>query len=608
MKKIILIVILLFGLVCINNSFAADLTISTAQTFLSLDGSLSDADNLVNGVLTINGNLTIANGGSITCDDPMNNTSTGGCPITISASGNVTIQAGGSIHAENNSDGGSGGNITITAGGNITIQSNGINSSSRTTTAGSGNGGNITITASGSIDVQAGSIIAANSAGGGRAGDISITAYGTINADGLIASGPSTTVLATKLTEFVLQRGNTTQQGGKITIISNATTTPGITVSTAGVIVSQGEDPAADQVKLAACGITVNGLVASVAHKSNATNATPPAVILQSGQSILVNGQDLGGVGANQGRIRADYVIGEAYKAIKVDMFAKDNITVNGPPTGLIYAVTSDGGNATNQPSGTITAMSLAGGITASGKALQAASVKADGTINSGSIGGKINLDAKMDIDLSGGFIDARGASLGGGPQDGGDVIIRSYGGSIVSDTASVIDVRDGVTNLGTVTLTACNTIGFPPGNIYINSPGTPTKNTGVCSPAAPSLPNGVTLPNCELTLVTLSSFSATPSSKKVVIEWTTEAEIDNAGFNIYRAESRDGEYIQINDTLITGQGFATQGAVYEFVDTKVQNRKTYYYKLEDIDLNGTSTMHGPESATPRWIYGIFGK
>ncbi len=26
----------------------------------------------------------------------------------------------------------------------------------------------------------------------------------------------------------------------------------------------------------------------------------------------------------------------------------------------------------------------------------------------------------------------------------------------------------------------------------------------------------------------------------------------------------------------------------YEFVDKNVQNRKTYFYKLEDIDLNGT--------------------
>lgn len=607
MKKIILIIILFLGLVCINNSFAADLTISTSQTFASLDGSASDDDSTINGVLTVNGNLTIANGGSITCDDPQDNSGIGGCPISVSVSGNLIVQTGGSIHAENRSDGGSGGNITITAGGNVTIESNGINSSSRTTMAGSGNGGNISITASGSIDVQSGSIIAANSAGGGRAGDISITANGPINADGLIASGPSTTVLATKLTDFVLQRGNTTQQGGKITITSNTNNTPGITVSTTGVIVSQGEDPGADQVKLAACGITLNGLVASVAHKSNATNATPPVVILQSGTDIVVNGQDLGNTGTNQGCIRADYVIGEAYKAIKVDMFAMDNITVNGPAAGLIYAVTSNGGTATNQQSGTITAISVAGGITASGKALQAASITSAGNPNSGSIGGKINLDAKLDINLSGGSIDARGATTGGGPQDGGDVIIRSYSGSIVSDTTSVIDVTDGVTNLGTVTLTACNTIGFPPGNIYITS-GTPTKTTGVCSPAAPTLPSGVTLPNCEPTLVTLSSFSATPSSREVVIEWTTEAEIDNVGFNIYRAESRDGEYIQINDTLIIGQGTATQGAVYHFNDTEVQNRLIYYYKLEDIDLNGNATMHGPVRATPRWIYGIFGE
>ena len=54
--------------------------------------------------------------------------------------------------------------------------------------------------------------------------------------------------------------------------------------------------------------------------------------------------------------------------------------------------------------------------------------------------------------------------------------------------------------------------------------------------------------------------------------------------------------------SLIPAQGSSTQGASYEFVDTDVKNRKTYYYKLEDIDLNGTSTMHGPVSATPRLL------
>jgi hypothetical protein len=88
-----------------------------------------------------------------------------------------------------------------------------------------------------------------------------------------------------------------------------------------------------------------------------------------------------------------------------------------------------------------------------------------------------------------------------------------------------------------------------------------------------------------------------------VTLVWSTESEIDNAGFNLYRAESENGSYVKINTSLIPAKGSSTQGASYEFIENNVQNRKTYYYKLEDIDLNGTSTMHGPVSATPRLFY-----
>ena len=108
-------------------------------------------------------------------------------------------------------------------------------------------------------------------------------------------------------------------------------------------------------------------------------------------------------------------------------------------------------------------------------------------------------------------------------------------------------------------------------------------------------------------TIINLSSFTATPKFSKVIIQWSTESETDNTGFNLYRAESEDGESIKINDALISAKGTSTQGSSYEFVDSGLQNRKTYYYKLEDIDLNGQSTMHGPVSATPRWFWGIFG-
>ena len=107
-------------------------------------------------------------------------------------------------------------------------------------------------------------------------------------------------------------------------------------------------------------------------------------------------------------------------------------------------------------------------------------------------------------------------------------------------------------------------------------------------------------------TIVELSSFSATPTSHSVILKWETESEIDNAGFNLYRSTSENGEYIKINTSLIPTQGSTTQGASYEFIDKEVKNRKTYYYKLEDIDLQGVSTLHGPIKATPKLIYGLF--
>ena len=71
-------------------------------------------------------------------------------------------------------------------------------------------------------------------------------------------------------------------------------------------------------------------------------------------------------------------------------------------------------------------------------------------------------------------------------------------------------------------------------------------------------------------TLIALSSFTATPKNKEVILEWKTESEIDNAGFNLYRSESENGEYMKINTSLIPAQGSSTQGASYEFIDTRM--------------------------------------
>ena len=106
-------------------------------------------------------------------------------------------------------------------------------------------------------------------------------------------------------------------------------------------------------------------------------------------------------------------------------------------------------------------------------------------------------------------------------------------------------------------------------------------------------------------TLINLSSFTAVARTGKVILVWSTESEISNAGFNLYRSRTRDGGYIKINDTLIPATGSPLQGAAYEFIDNSITAWRPYFYKLEDIDMNGTETVHGPVFVWPRMILGF---
>lgn len=103
-------------------------------------------------------------------------------------------------------------------------------------------------------------------------------------------------------------------------------------------------------------------------------------------------------------------------------------------------------------------------------------------------------------------------------------------------------------------------------------------------------------------TLIELSYFKARPLDSRVLLEWKTETEIDNEGFNLLRSGDEDGQYVQINRYLIPSEGVAGFGAEYDYTDFDVKNGVTYYYFLEDIDIYGKCTLHGPVSATPNNI------
>lgn len=121
--------------------------------------------------------------------------------------------------------------------------------------------------------------------------------------------------------------------------------------------------------------------------------------------------------------------------------------------------------------------------------------------------------------------------------------------------------------------------------------------------------------PLCELavtqnvpTAVELASFTATAYDGGVYLEWKTGLEVDNLGFNIYR-ESKSGRAV-INQETIAGSAFMIgpetplrSGQAYGWWDklsTGDQDGITYW--LEDVDLKGVRTLHGPFK--PKFVSG----
>jgi hypothetical protein len=83
-----------------------------------------------------------------------------------------------------------------------------------------------------------------------------------------------------------------------------------------------------------------------------------------------------------------------------------------------------------------------------------------------------------------------------------------------------------------------------------------------------------------------------------LTITWTTESELDTIGFNLYRADSVDGEYTKINEELIPPASDPFIGGEHTFIDENVTRGNIYYYQLETVDRNGNTTRTDPINLT----------
>jgi hypothetical protein len=469
----------------------SDLTINTPITFGSLDGSASDDDGSVNGVLTVNGKLTIQNGGSITCNDG-GVSGNSACPIKIVVGGNMEMQAGSAIYAENNNDGGNGGQITTEVGGNLTLRGTSgatpgaVISSSKTAGAGdTGVAGNISIKGTGAnsrITLETGSKVLAN--GPGDAGTITITAGHSIAIDGLVSSNGSV------------------GRGMPITIDAGCD----LTISDTGTVSSRGKDPGADLVHLeGGCEVVIQGLVESTGpgHAPSTRLCTPPThpdkpsfstacVEVWAGNSLTINS-----TGVHKGEVNADTgQSGGATGIGWIDLFARGDINIIGD-SAIPFAVHANGGIGVNTDNGGLVTVKSGEGK------VSFLAIQADAT-TAGSSGGKITVEAKGDVSLNTARIFARGdfAAMGGYGK-GGQVNVRSFTGT-VSWQNGVGDVQPtgtGISSPGVITLQDCTSgsinktgTSFP---VTAGSATTPTELGDSCG-GAPTLPDYVVLPVCE--------------------------------------------------------------------------------------------------------------
>jgi len=223
--------------------------------------------------------------------------------------------------------------------------------------------------------------------------------------------------------------------------------------------------------------------------------------------------------------------------------------------------------------------------------------------------GGGGGTGATAVVKVSGGQVTAINLTSGGsGYTSAPAIAIGTYGsGSGATATATV---SSGAVTGFTVTA---------PGSGYTNTPlitisGTATTDsvtlTNTASPTYSEIDTNTSNDNgvdnvfvLAPTVVKMLTMDATQSKSNATINWKTSFEQDNLGFYVWR-ETANGAREKVSTHIINGSALFARGKSasnrsYRFVDAKPPQGFVQYW-IEDVDLKGVHTMHGP--VTPKLV------
>ena len=94
---------------------------------------------------------------------------------------------------------------------------------------------------------------------------------------------------------------------------------------------------------------------------------------------------------------------------------------------------------------------------------------------------------------------------------------------------------------------------------------------------------------------VTMTSLSASRSSKGIAVRWRTATEAELLGFQVYR--SRGPSWRAVTHSMIAAKG-SISGTSYRFLDRGAKRGVAYRYRIKALNRDGTTAWFGPVRAT----------
>jgi uncharacterized repeat protein (TIGR01451 family) len=177
-----------------------------------------------------------------------------------------------------------------------------------------------------------------------------------------------------------------------------------------------------------------------------------------------------------------------------------------------------------------------------------------------------------------------------------------AFAGSTVTCTIGTMSNGQIVNITINATATTTSSASYAVNTASVSSSSTPDPDN---SNNSASFSSTIASPNVvELIYLHAHPWSGTASSgnggsgpQGVVLEWRTREEIRNLGFNVYR-EDATGRH-RVNPSIIAGAALFIRGGkpqhgakTYQWIDPVGTAQSSYL--LEDVDLNGMRTLHGP--------------